>query len=75
MAVTATPVESTLQMQLQVGTDESGDPIIRTRSFSRVKPDAADADVFAVAKGLESLQEHLLVKVRRVNEIELTETV
>ncbi|NLO90134.1 MAG: DUF1659 domain-containing protein [Clostridia bacterium] len=74
MAVNAVPQGSRLCLILQVGTDEIGNPVYRTRSYSGVKPEASDQDVYDVAMVLADLQELPLVEVLRVNNIELTET-
>jgi len=73
MAVIATPVDSALQLILQTGMDQDNKPILRTRSFARVKVSATDQDLMDVAKGLAGLQIHPVSAVRRVVETELTE--
>lgn len=75
MAVNATPGEGILQVKVQTGVDENGKPVIRTRSFTGVKPTATDADVYAVAQKILGLQKHPVVSVTRINPVELTETV
>jgi len=73
MAVIATPVDSTLQLILQTGVGQDNKPILKTRSFARVKTSAADEDLMDVAKELAGLQVHPVSAVRRVVETELTE--
>ena len=73
MAVNAAPQGSRLSLTLQVGTDETGNPVYRTRSYSGVKPQASDQDVYDVALMLADLQQHPLVEVLRVNNVELSE--
>ncbi|MEW8959503.1 MAG: DUF1659 domain-containing protein [Moorella sp. (in: firmicutes)] len=72
MPVVSTPLASTLRFQVQVGTDANGQPVYRTRSYSRVKPGAADQDVFDVAQTLGGLQVHPVIAVSRVNENDLS---
>lgn len=67
MAVQRTPEVTRLQLQLQTGIGEDNKPIIRSRSFSNVKTDAVDEDVYAVAQSLAGLQQHLLLAVRRID--------
>jgi len=73
MPVDVTPVGSRLQLRLQTGYDEDGDPILRTRSFSRIKPDANNDDLFDVAQEFIGLQQNEVQAVRRVDEVELEE--
>lgn len=75
MPVVSTIVDSRLQLRLQTGEDTQGNPIVRTKTYSRVKPAALDEDVYAVAKALAGLQINPLVEVKRVNEKDLSETV
>jgi len=71
MAVTANPIATRLQLQLNVGMDEEFNPIYRTRSYSNIKTDADNGDLFDLAQELEGLQVHTLYAVRRVDEVEL----
>ena len=73
MAVTINPIATRLQLRLNTGLDENFNPVYRTRSFSRVKPEAGNEDLFELAQELESLQVHTLNSVRRVDEVELEE--
>ncbi len=75
MAVNNVPVGSVLRLQLQTGVDGNGDPIIRNKSLSNVKPDALDQDVFDVAQALVLLQEHILENVLRIDSARLEEEV
>jgi hypothetical protein len=73
MAVIATPVDATLQVVVQTGTDQGGRPVTRTRSFRNLKPSAVDDDVMAVAKAFANLQSHPVDSIVKVVEIALTE--
>lgn len=73
MAVTATPLGSRLQLQLIIGTTPEGKPILRTRSYSNIKPDADNEALFQTGQELTSLQQHQLEIIRRVDEMELEE--
>lgn len=75
MAVNNVPVGSVLRLQLQTGVDGNGDPIIRNKSLSNVKPDALDQNVFDVAQALVQLQEHILENVLRIDSARLEEVV
>ena len=74
MPVDVTTVGSRLQLRLQTGFDEDGDPILRTRTFSRIKPDADNDDLFMVAQEFIGLQENDAHAIRRVDEVELEES-
>lgn len=75
MAVVNTPLATSLRLQVQTGTDAGGNPIYRVRSYSRIKPDAADQDVYDIAQALGSLQVHPVNAISRVNESDLSEVV
>jgi hypothetical protein len=53
--------------------DDNFNPIYRTRSFSNVKTNADNEDLFELAEEIGSLQLHTLEAVRRVDEYELEE--
>ncbi len=72
MSIEAIPLASRLQMRLFLGYEE-GNPVIRTRTYSNIKPIADNEDVFAVAQQLAGLQIHELEMVRRVDEVDLVE--
>jgi len=73
MAVIATPVQSSLRLVVQTGTDTNGNPVYRNRSYSRVKPEVPDADVYDVANVLAGLQTNPLFAVQRIVTDELAE--
>jgi hypothetical protein len=68
MAVVVTPVSTTLRLQVQTATNAEGEPVYRLRTFNRVKPEAADQDVYDVARALAGLQIYPVVAISRVNE-------
>ena len=73
MAVKANPLSSRLQLRLITGQDDKGNPIYRSRSFSNVKPAAADQSVYNVGDALAGLQQHELDQIRRIVESVLVE--
>lgn len=73
MAVVATPVQSSLRLVVQVGTDTNGNPVYRNRSYSRVKPGAPDDDVYEVANAIAELQINPLHAVQRLATDELVQ--
>ncbi len=74
MPVQTLPGYSRLQLRLQVGTDDKGSPIYRTRTYANVKPDSSDQDVYEVASVLGNLHEFEVSNVIRVDEAELVES-
>ena len=72
MAVVANERDSVLVVTYQIGTELDGSPILRTRSFSNVKADALDQDIYDVANALYGLQENPLINVRRDKRADLT---
>lgn len=73
MAVTAMQSSSRLQLRFQVGTDDEGRPVYRSRSYSNVKPGASNQDLYDVGMAFSALQEHVLESVRRIDEAELVD--
>lgn len=73
MAVTVVPLRTRLQLRLNVGTDGEGNPIVRSRTFSNVKPQAGHEDLYLTGQELASLQVHSLEAIRRVDEMDLEE--
>lgn len=72
MPVVNTPVASSLQLRVQTGTDASGQPLYRVRTYNRVKPAATDQDVYDVAQSLGGLQVHPVSTISRINEGDLS---
>ena len=73
MAVSAIPLTARLQLRLNTGLDDNFNQIFRTRTFSNVKTNANNVDLFELAEEIGSLQLHTLDAVRRVDEYELEE--
>lgn len=65
MAVTTNPMDTRLRLVFYVGDDIEGNPIEKTKSFSRVKPTADNQDLYDVAQSLASLQSYTLVQTER----------
>ena len=71
MAVTVIPVQTRLQLRLQIGLDDKGNPRFGTRSYANLKPGADNEELYGLGQILANLQEHDLEAIRRVDEIEL----
>lgn len=68
MAVVKTPESSKLTFKVQTGVNAAGKAVYRTRTYTNVKAIAADSDVFAVAKGISSLQSYPVQSIDRVDD-------
>jgi len=71
VALEVLPVRTNLQIVVQTGTSDEGNPIYRTRNFRNVKTDAADQDVYDVGVALAGLQQHPVNAIQRLNEFDL----
>lgn len=74
MAVTDIKDNVRLKLELDGGF-EGNRQVIKSKTFSRVKTDVANDDLFQAAQSLSSLQDLSLLKVKRLEEIELVEEV
>lgn len=54
---------SSLRIKFACGLDNEGRAIVKTRSYSAVKPDASSLDLYNVAEAIASLQQHALMDV------------
>ncbi|WP_352418272.1 DUF1659 domain-containing protein [Proteiniborus sp.] len=71
MPVNATIKESKLKLQLDGGLNDKGNPIVKSKTFSKVKTDAINDNLFSVASSLAGLQAMPLIGIKRVDEVEL----
>lgn len=71
MPVNATIIDSKLKLQLDGGLNEKGNPVVKSKTFSKVKTDAVNDNLFSVAESLAGLQEMPLIGIKRVDEVEL----
>lgn len=73
MAVVSQPRESRLRIKYIDGVDVEGNNVIKTKTYSKVKAAAADADVYAVADAMMGLQSKTVDEIARLDEEELVE--
>ncbi len=71
MPVSAIKFDSDLVLKVQTGTNPEGNPIIKLRRYSRVKPDATHEAVHTVGQAIASLQIHSLVEIVRQDDFRL----
>ncbi|SHI01040.1 DUF1659 domain-containing protein [Clostridium grantii] len=67
MAVMVTPIKSDLTIRVISGLDDDGKDVLQTKSFSKVKVDAADQDVFDVANAIAAVLLSPVFDIKRVN--------
>ncbi|MBU8906506.1 DUF1659 domain-containing protein [Desertibacillus haloalkaliphilus] len=58
---------SRLSLQFEVGIDDDGLPIYRTKSFNNVKLNATDEQLTNTAQALIGLQQHPAMSIERNN--------
>ena len=73
MAVISTSNASSVKVKFDQGMDLNGDRVIKTKTYSSIKPDASNENIMAVVNSLEGLQEHMLSGVNRVDNTSLSE--
>lgn len=73
MALAVYPYVRAIQLELDAGTDTDGKKIVRKRTLSGIKTEAADQDVFDVAVALYGLQSYLMTKCVVTDRKELRE--
>lgn len=61
-------LDSRLTFRLHAGVDSTGNPIIKTKSFSNINNTATDLQLQTTAQALLSLQVHTLEMVTRTNQ-------
>ena len=72
--VIVVPQDSKLQLRFVVGTDpNSGAPILKTKTFSKVKSSAVDQNVYDVATTLVGLQKYPVDEIKIIRSYQLTE--
>lgn len=65
MAVVKSPQSGKMVLKVQTGVSETGSPVFKLRTYANIRSEAADSDLYAVAAGLGSLQQHTLVDIVR----------
>ena len=59
--------KATLRLTFQIDTDEEGNPITKSKSYSNLREGASADNCLAVARELEGLQEYELVGLTKVD--------
>ncbi len=71
MAVEIRPLSTRIQIQLDQGVDLNGKKILRSKTLSNVKSNAADQDIYDVVEALTGLQTHLVDAIRKIAQSEM----
>ena len=67
MAVTVVKNPSGLQMKFNCGKDNDGKAIRKTKTYSNLRPDADEQDVYDVGTMIASLQDFVLIEVVKID--------
>ncbi|MGI6569872.1 MAG: DUF1659 domain-containing protein [Caldicoprobacterales bacterium] len=63
MALEIRDISTTLQLSYDLGVDGDGKKLVRRRSYSNVKREAADQDLYDVAATISSLQSYPVTQI------------
>lgn len=67
MAVTVIKNPSGLKMKFYCGKDENDKNIIRSKTFSNLRPDSSDEDVYEVGTAIASLQKNNVIDIIKLD--------
>ena len=68
MAVTTMNNPSSLRVKLDAGRDDStGNTIVKSKTYSNIKPEATSQAIYDVATALEGLQEFPVLEVTKID--------
>jgi hypothetical protein len=70
VALEVRPLDARLQIQLDLGENQEGRRITRTKTLSRIKNDVSDEVLYGVANALVGLQSHPVIAIRKVAQSE-----
>lgn len=72
---TSTKVQTSLVLKFKTGVNKAGKDIIKEQSFSGVKVNAVDDDIYAVADSIGNLLQYPVVQILKSDESAITQTV
>lgn len=73
MAIESLPLKAAMVVSFQTGITPDGAPIIRKKTFSNVRFDAAEQDLYDIAHALFSLTDHPVLDVVLRKEYDLVD--
>ena len=72
-SVTETKNPSSLKMKFDCGLGDNGRTIVKSRTYSNLKPDAKALDVYNVADAMVSLQQHSVLEIIKQDNTQLNQ--
>ena len=72
-SVTETKNSSSLKMKFDCGLGDNGRTIVKSRTYSNLKPDATALDVYNVADAMVSLQQHSVLEIVKQDNTQLNQ--
>lgn len=72
-SVSETKNPSSLKMKFDCGLGDNGRTIVKSRTYSNLKPDAKALDVYNVADAMVSLQQHSVLEIVKQDNTQLNQ--
>ena len=72
-SVTETKNPSSLKMKFDCGLGDNGRTIVKSRTYSNLKPDAKALDIYNVADAMVSLQQHSVLEIVKQDNTQLNQ--
>lgn len=73
MAILSMANASSVKVKFDQGSDLDGGRVIKTRTYSNIKPKASSEDIVTIISALVALQKHTLVSINKVDNTSLAE--
>ncbi len=71
MALEVRPLDSKVQIRLDLGLNENGNRATKTKTLTRVKSDAQDQQIFDTAQAVASVYHYPVIEVKKVQEADM----
>ncbi|WP_195238834.1 DUF1659 domain-containing protein [Romboutsia sp. 1001285H_161024_C4] len=72
-SVSETKNPSSLKIKFDCGLGDNGRTIVKSRTYSNLKPDAKALDVYNVADAMASLQQHSVLEIVKQDNTQLNQ--
>lgn len=72
-SVSETKNPSSLKMKFDCGLGDNGRTIVKSRTYSNLKPDVKALDVYNVADAMASLQQHSVLEIVKQDNTQLNQ--
>ena len=73
MAIISIANTSSIKVKFYHGEDLNGKPIVKTRTYSSVKPKTSSEDIVTVITAIANLQQHTLTGLNRIDNTSLSQ--